>query len=169
MPGLIAGSRGLQTSLNSSWGLETGLIKITIVRKFPLLTAAPAFDSITAILRLTLVLSPAASVGEMLPELLQFQRIEVGYSPVVQSTAAPMDEVVSAPLRSGRAHVTATAGQNEQVNRVFVPIVDQRERGAVIEVFETATNERKSVGCEIRHLRGKIDFAVKPRLHGVLV
>ena len=52
---------------------------------------------------------------------------------------------------------------------MFAPLVNQRRHRPVIEIIETATNQRKSFAGKIDHRRGKIELRVQPRFDSVLI
>src|SRR5581483_943859 len=58
---------------------------------------------------------------------------------------------------------------DEDVNEMLVALVNQRGHGAAVQIIQSPTDERKILCREILRVRRKINFAVEPRLDGVLV
>src|SRR6476660_9663246 len=88
--------------------------------------------------------------------------MEVGVHPMKKLIALVRD-------RLGVSSVTGLYRPNENVNEVLTPLVNQSCHWSVVEVIESAPNQRKSVTGRVYHRGRKIELAVKPRFDGVLV
>src|SRR5260370_35988910 len=52
---------------------------------------------------------------------------------------------------------------------MLLPLVDKRGDIAMIQIVQTAADQREAFVREVYDRRSEIEFAVEPRLHGVLV
>src|SRR6478672_969236 len=77
--------------------------------------------------------------------------------------------IVLARDRLGVSSVTGLYGPNENVNKVFAPLVNQSCHRSVVEIIESSPDQRKSITGRVFHRGRKIELAVKPRFDGVLV
>src|SRR5215469_8177847 len=80
------------------------------------------------------------------------------------------DDVVSmisdVLLRDG---VRISGGPDENIDEMFVMPIDQRCHTMAVQIIQSSANQRKALRGKIFYVRRKIQFAVKPRLHRVLV
>ena len=106
-----------------------------------------------------------------LPEtrkLLQLFQVQIGYCAVSHPVLAPTYFVVA--IRSvGLCVIRRNSRPREHVNYMLAPLVDQRRYSAAGNIFNPRADERKPIGPEISYVRSKIDLAVEPWLHIVLV
>src|SRR5207249_9215473 len=91
---------------------------------------------------------------ELLLKSLQIVSVDVGNGPVVEVGVNPMQKLIAlARYRlcgSGRIRFCRP---NKQVNEMFAPLVNQHRRRPVIEIIETAPNQRKPFTGKIDHRR----------------
>src|SRR6202011_3137066 len=81
-----------------------------------------------------------------------------------------MKEAVStAGDERGRGVAIRWGGCDEQIDRVLVSLINERDNRFAIEIIESASGQWETFAGEIAHRRREIDFAVEPRFHGVLV
>src|SRR5437667_6738029 len=91
---------------------------------------------------------------ELLLKSLQIVSVDVGNSPVVKVRVNPMQKLIA--LARYRVHASARirfCRPNKQVNEMFSPLVNQRHYRPLIEIIETATNQRKPVAGKVDHRR----------------
>src|SRR5215472_3186767 len=99
----------------------------------------------------------------------EFGGVQVGDGPVIHRTGHPMDQVIAVPREGGLGVWRGLPGPNEQVNYVKPPMIDEGRHPLPVHIFHTAAYKWKPLGRKIPNVRGKIEFAGKPWLHGVLV
>lgn len=105
-----------------------------------------------------------------LGELLEFCGVEVGGSAEIHSILLPEDQVVSADRPDfHEIGWFSFAGPDKHVDEMFLALVDERCDIAMIQIIEASADEREAFTREIRDRRSEVEFAVEPRLHGVLV
>src|ERR1700757_506760 len=82
----------------------------------------------------------------------------------------PRNDVVSANrLGAYRGAFLTLSGADVNVNNVQSPMVNEYPNLAILEVIETAASKRIPVCSEVLDGWGKVQFAVKPRLDGMLI
>src|SRR5437868_6677364 len=62
-----------------------------------------------------------------------------------------------------------SAPPNEQVDKMFAPLIDQCRHWPVIEIIKTAADQRKSLLGEIDHGRREVEPCIQPRFYRVLI
>src|SRR6266550_2700996 len=101
---------------------------------------------------------------EVLLKRLQIVSVHVGNSPVVKVRVNPMEKLITLAhhcLR--RSNCIGSGWPDEEINKTL-----GRHR-SVIEIIETAADERKSLRRKIYAGGSKIELGIQPRLHRVLV
>ena len=112
----------------------------------------------------------AESSSNKTGELFQFSFVEVGHRPISHVAMHPRKKIVPATReRDGRAVSTPNRWRDEEVNRVFVSLINERDHPLAVEIIESAANEREAVERKIVHIRREIDFAIEPGFDCVLV
>ena len=107
---------------------------------------------------------------EMRGELAKLFGVQIGDSPVIHLTAGPMDEIVTSARQRRRLENTIRRSRNdEQINWMFVPFINERDHGLAVEIIQSSPDQRESVSSEIANFRSEIDFAIEPRLYRVLI
>ena len=102
-------------------------------------------------------------------KFIEIRRADIGNSAHLHPALAPIDPIV-AKLRTGlRRHVRLRRWPNEYIHDVLAPPVHEHCDLTTSYNIEAAALQRKAVAREIAYRWGEIDFAVEPRLHGVLV
>src|SRR6266436_2078062 len=107
---------------------------------------------------------------ELLLKSLQIVNVDVGNSPVVEVRVNPVQKLIS--LARYYLRSSACIGRcrpNKKVNEMLAPLVNQRRHRPVIQIIQTATNQRKSLTGKVHHRRGKIELGIQPGFYGVLV
>ncbi len=85
------------------------------------------------------------------------------------SALAPIHPLI-AELRPGAGRNIALGGRpDKHVDNVFAAAVNERSDGAPVKNVQAAPLQRESIIREITHGRREIEFAVEPRLYGVLI
>src|ERR1700676_185015 len=107
---------------------------------------------------------------ELLLKGLQVLLVDVGDGPVVEVGVSPMQKLIALVrycLRS--SGFIGHCRPNKQVNEMLAPLVNQRRHRPVIQIIQTATDQRKSFTGKVHHCRREIELRVQPGLYGVLV
>src|SRR6266481_9872024 len=107
---------------------------------------------------------------ELLLKRLQIVSVNVGNGPVVEVGVSPMQELIAlARYRLWSSGCIGRCRPNKQVNEMLAPLVNQGRHRPVIQIIQTATDQRKSLTGEVHHRRRKIELRIQPRFYGVLV
>lgn len=56
---------------------------------------------------------------------------------------------------------------NEDIHGVAISLVDEGGDTSLLEVIDSAADQRETFGGEVFHGNGKIDLAIEPRFNGV--
>jgi hypothetical protein len=99
-------------------------------------------------------------------ELAEFGFVEVGDCPERHAVARPALQVVAVAGLCGIGR-RCPRWPGEQVDDVFSPAIDQGCRGVAFEVLQASPEQRESL--HVFYCRGKVEFAVEPGLHSVLI
>src|SRR5438552_16401943 len=107
---------------------------------------------------------------EKLLKSLQVLLVNVGNRPVGEVRVSPMQQLISLPRncfwRSARIR---SCRPNKEVNEMLAPLVNQRHHRSVIQIIQTATDQRKSLTGKVHNCRRKIELGIQPGFYGVLV
>src|ERR1700693_958458 len=107
---------------------------------------------------------------ELLLKSLQIVIAYVGNSPVVEVRVSPMQKLIALVCYCLRSSgFIGRCRPNKQVNEMLAPLVNQRRHRPVIQIIQTATDQRKSLTGKVHNRRRKIELCVQPRFYGVLV
>src|ERR1700730_1706603 len=107
---------------------------------------------------------------ELLLKSLQIVIAHVRNSPVVEVRINPVEKLITLArycLRSSGC--IGRCRPNKQVDEMFASLVNQRRHRPVIQIIQTATDQRKSLTGKVHNRRRKIELGVQPGLYGVLV
>src|ERR1700730_11285993 len=103
-------------------------------------------------------------------EGLHLIRREIRDGAIGDAVPCPIKDVISlARLLSGFYSIFPRSGPNEEINRMHSALIDQGRHRLAIEIIEPSADERKSFRRKVVDRRSKVQFAVKPRFHGVLI
>ena len=111
----------------------------------------------------------AALLLELGYEGLEVFAGDVGDGPEGHAAARPVKDVVARARLRGRWRVSAGRRPYEHINVMEAPLVYEGGDGTAVGVIEPATHERESRRGQVHDRRREIEFAVKPRLHCVLI
>src|SRR3954471_12014202 len=110
-----------------------------------------------------------STAAEQVDELAKLLLVEVRDGGAGHSIVIPAQEVVAVVIGGGRLRVREGRRPGVEIDHVLMPLVDDGGDGTVAEVVEPAADEGETVGGEVDDRRVKVELAVEPRLHGVLV
>ena len=96
--------------------------------------------------------------------------VQIRDSPVIHPALSPVEKIVTAPRPCRRVGVVARrSGFDKQVNGMFVPPINKRDRSPAMEIIEASALKRKASRRQVTHFRREVDLAIKPGLDCVLV
>src|SRR5229473_6580624 len=96
--------------------------------------------------------------------------VNVGNGPVIKVGVSPIQKAIAlARDQFGGLVRTGFFRPNKQIDEMLASLVNQRRYCPVIEIIETAANQRKSLTGKIDNRRSKIELRIQPGFYRVLV
>ena len=104
-----------------------------------------------------------------LREVVEFGGIQIGHRPEGHAGLVPMNQVIAAQGEGFIGRRTAGFRPDKEVDEMLLTLIDERGDGAVRQIIQPPADEREALCGEVGDGRGKVQFAIEPRLDGVLV
>src|SRR5947209_20616139 len=101
---------------------------------------------------------------------MQLDTIQIGYGPIVHARIGPMQQIISLTFGCDFGGLIVLLSRPDiQIDVVLLALVDKRGHSPVIQVFESAADQRKSLAGKILNYGSEIKFAIEPWFYCVLI
>ena len=100
----------------------------------------------------------------------QVSRIHVRDGPEFESIAVPMQNIIAVLCETLRGFsATGFRGKYEQIDNMFITLVDERRNFPTIYVIQPASDQTEAVIGEILNRRGEFELSVEPGFDRMLI